>query len=197
MLGPPHGSVLEPCSVAGLPSLLHSVALFRTKDCCKLPSTLSALPQALADLGLQGAFDAVYGSSAGAINSTFFLAGKDWQQSLPAYVSSAHVLAICSACFARLIPGLSAPALILSFRLIPWLPPALPAPGQRTGVQIYHDHIACPEFIDLRRLWSRQSGEGPVKPVLDLSFLIDHVMHSVHPLDWDAVLESPLPLKVG
>ena len=31
--------------------------------------------QALADLGLQGAFDAVYGSSAGAINSTFFLAG--------------------------------------------------------------------------------------------------------------------------
>ncbi|KAI7840064.1 hypothetical protein COHA_006195 [Chlorella ohadii] len=98
--------------------------------------------QALTDLGLQGAFDAVYGSSAGAINSTFFLA------------------------------------------------------GQRTGVQIYHDHIACPEFIDLRRLWSRPSGDGPVKPVLDLSFLIDHVMHSVHPLDWDAVLASPLPLKV-
>ena len=22
-------------------------------------------------------------------------------------------------------------------------------------------------------------------------------MHSVHPLDWDAVLASPLPLKVG
>lgn len=69
--------------------------------------------------------------------------------------------------------------------------------GQRTGVQIYHDHIACQEFIDLRRLWSRQGGEGTTKPVLDLSFLIDHVMHSVHPLDWDAVLASPLPLKVG
>lgn len=94
--------------------------------------------QALSDLGLRDVFDAVYGSSAGAINSTYFIS------------------------------------------------------GQRTGVHIYHDHIASPDFINLKRLWK---GENAA-PVLDLSFLIDHVMHSVHPLDWDAVLRSPLPLKV-
>jgi hypothetical protein len=67
------------------------------------------------------------------------------------------------------------------------------AAGQRTGVEIYHDHIAQPEFIDLKRLWK---GEGAA-PVLNLPFLIDHVMRSVHPLDWQAVLDSPVPLKVG
>lgn len=81
--------------------------------------------------------------------------------------------------------------------------------GQRTGVDIYHQHIACPEFINLRRLrWRGGAGAGASSgslssvdeeptPVLNLSFLIDHVMDSVHPLDWDAVLASPVPLKVG
>ena len=60
-------------------------------------------------------------------------------------------------------------------------------------MEIYHDHISCPEFISLKRLWK---GEG-VAPVLDLGFLVDHVMHSVHPLDWDAALASPVKLNVG
>jgi len=66
--------------------------------------------------------------------------------------------------------------------------------GQRDGVDIYHDYIANEKFIDLKRLsiWSKDS----TSPALDLSFLIDHVMEKEHPLDWDAVLNSPIPLKV-
>ena len=33
-------------------------------------------------------------------------------------------------------------------------------------------------------------------PVLNLSFLMDEVMEDVKPLFWDAVLDSPIPLKV-
>ena len=105
-------------------------------------------------------------------------------------------------------------------------PPAHPSPptacggaGQRDGVDIYHDHIATPDFISLKRLFrggggkmaaaaaaassgpegqelQQQQGSGGKVPVLNLEFLIDHVMHSVLPLDWDAVLQSPVPLKV-
>lgn len=60
-------------------------------------------------------------------------------------------------------------------------------------MEIYHDHIASTEFINLKRLWK---GEGAATPVLNLDFLINHVMRSVHPLDWDAVVASDLPLKV-
>jgi predicted patatin/cPLA2 family phospholipase len=95
--------------------------------------------QALSDLGVRGAFDAVYGSSAGAINGTYFLS------------------------------------------------------GQRDGVAIYHDHIASQEFIDIRRLLSRRPG---LPPALNLDFLLGHVMETVLPLDFDAVLASPIPLKV-
>jgi predicted patatin/cPLA2 family phospholipase len=97
--------------------------------------------QALADMGLRDAFDAVYGASAGAINSTYFLS------------------------------------------------------GQRDGVDIYHRHIASDAFIDLRRLW--KGGRAPgVPPVLNLDMLLGEVMNEVHPLDWNAVISSPIPLKV-
>ena len=44
-----------------------------------LPLLRLVLPrQALNDLGLRNAFDAVYGSSAGAINATYFLSGERW-----------------------------------------------------------------------------------------------------------------------
>lgn len=66
--------------------------------------------------------------------------------------------------------------------------------GQNHGVDIYHDKIACEEFISLRRLWK---GDREGTPVLNLPFLIDHVMQSECPLDWQAVLGSPIPLKVG
>ncbi|KAK9806904.1 hypothetical protein WJX72_006985 [[Myrmecia] bisecta] len=95
--------------------------------------------QALHDLGLKDAFDAVYGSSAGAINATYFLS------------------------------------------------------DQRTGVDIYTEDIANQQFIDLGRLLNRNGDQGPV---LNLKFLLDYVMEEVKPLDWEAVLRSPIPLKV-
>ena len=95
--------------------------------------------QAIGDLGLRNAFDAVYGSSAGAINSTYFLS------------------------------------------------------GQRHGVEIYHKHIASTQFIDLKRLLSSKPG---TPAALNLEFLLDEVMENVLPLDIEAVLQSPIPLKV-
>ena len=66
--------------------------------------------------------------------------------------------------------------------------------GQRDGVDIYHDYIANDKFIDIKRLW--KSGDEMTDPALNLNYLIDHVMEKEHPLDWDAVLNSPIPLKV-
>jgi hypothetical protein len=68
--------------------------------------------------------------------------------------------------------------------------------GQLDGVSIYHDYLCTGEFLSLKRLGLLRRPPEGAPPALDLSFLIDHVMHSVHPLDWDAVLASPLPLKV-
>lgn len=95
--------------------------------------------QALSDLGLRDIFDAVYGSSAGAINATYFLA------------------------------------------------------NQRDGVHIYHNHIASEEFIDLKRLWSRKPG---TPAALNLDLLLGPVIEDIHPLDFDAVLSSDIPLNV-
>ena len=36
----------------------------------------------------------------------------------------------------------------------------------------------------------------PAGPALDLDFLLDYVMHEVKPLDWEAVLNCGVPLKV-
>jgi len=79
--------------------------------------------------------DAVYGSSAGAINATYFLSGQPY------------------------------------------------------GLDIYVDDIANSEFLSLKRFFGRD-------PVMNLDFLIDYVMNEIKPLDWEAVLESPVPLKV-
>lgn len=44
-------------------------------------------------------------------------------------------------------------------------------------MEIYHDHIASPQFINLKRLWRSGGGsDGEPTPVLNLSFLIDEVM---------------------
>lgn len=88
--------------------------------------------------GFDTIFDGVYGSSAGAINSTYFLAQD-------------------------------------------------PAGGD-----IYTNYIANSEFISLYRLLGRRK-----KPVLNISFLLDHVMENVVPLDWDKVVKSSTPLKVA
>jgi predicted patatin/cPLA2 family phospholipase len=87
--------------------------------------------------GLDTVFDAVYGSSAGAINSTFFLA------------------------------------------------------QDARGANIYTNHIANSDFISLSRLVGRRK-----KPVLDISYLLDHVMEEVLPCDWDKVIHAKTPLKI-
>eukprot|EP01024_Parvocaulis_polyphysoides_P034399 TRINITY_DN30442_c1_g1_i1.p1 TRINITY_DN30442_c1_g1~~TRINITY_DN30442_c1_g1_i1.p1 ORF type:complete len:366 (+),score=33.00 TRINITY_DN30442_c1_g1_i1:188-1285(+) len=80
-------------------------------------------------------FDVVYGSSAGAINSTYFLT------------------------------------------------------GETHGLSVYIDDISNTQFVDLRRLFSDD-------PVLDLDFLLEYVMHEKKPLNWEGVIQSPIPLKV-
>ena len=88
------------------------------------------------ELGLLRAFDAVYGSSGGAINGAYLVAGQ--------------------------------------------------APY---GTTVFYNHINNRRFIDPTRLVRR-------RPIVDLGFLFDDVMTSRVPLDVEAVLTSPVPLKV-
>lgn len=65
----------------------------------------------------------------------------------------------------------------------------LPA-GQPAGLDIYTDHLAAgSRFLSLKRYWSSA-------PVMDLDFLLDEVMADTIPLDYQAVIDSELPLKV-
>ena len=87
-------------------------------------------------LGLRDTFDVVYGSSGGASNGVYFVAGQ------AAY-----------------------------------------------GTTIYYNHINSRDFIDLWRPLRN-------KPVVDFHFVTDHVMVKSVILDWKAVMDSPIPLKV-
>lgn len=90
----------------------------------------------LEQLGLRDVFDAVYGSSAGAINAAYFIAGQ------------------CTSCGS-----------------------------------IYYEDVCDRRFINpLRRLAG--------KPVMSLDYLLDQVMTEVKPLDWEAVIASPVRLKI-
>eukprot|EP00882_Tetradesmus_deserticola_P001738 GHRQ01001868.1.p1 GENE.GHRQ01001868.1~~GHRQ01001868.1.p1 ORF type:complete len:467 (+),score=178.06 GHRQ01001868.1:470-1870(+) len=61
---------------------------------------------------------------------------------------------------------------------------------QPAGLDIYADHLAVGNrFLSLKRYWSSQ-------PVMDLNFLLDEVMADTIPLDYQAVIDSDLPLKV-
>jgi len=91
---------------------------------------------ALEHLGLAFVFDAVYGSSAGAINGAYFIAR-----------------------------------------------------GSGVGISIYYQEINNRRFIDpFRALVGR--------PVMSLDYLLDEVMTRIKPLDWRAVIDSPVRLKV-
>jgi predicted patatin/cPLA2 family phospholipase len=91
---------------------------------------------ALEELGLRDLFDAVYGTSAGAINGAFFLADQ--------------------AAF---------------------------------GTTIYYENVNNSRFIARRRIISPG-------PVMSLEFLLDQVIAHEKILDWQAVLDSAVPLKV-
>lgn len=54
---------------------------------------------------------------------------------------------------------------------------------------VYFQELLTPEFISLRRLVGR-------RPVLSLEFLLESVLKGTRPLDWQAVLDSPIPLHV-
>ena len=87
-------------------------------------------------LGLRDAFDVVYGSSGGASNGAYFVAGQ------AAY-----------------------------------------------GTTIYYDHINSRDFINLWRPLRN-------KPIVDFHFVTEDVMVDSVVLDWKAVVDSPIPLKV-
>lgn len=60
-----------------------------------------------------------------------------------------------------------------------------------SGASMYYQDLANRRFISRRRLLSRGR-----RSVLDLDFLVDHVIESVKPLDYEAVLESPIELHI-
>ncbi len=93
--------------------------------------------RALEHLGLLDTFDAVYGSSAGAVNGAFFLASQ--------------------AAF---------------------------------GITIYFEDINNSSFISLGRFATR-------RPVMSLDYLLGEVLTRRKPLDWRAVVGSPVELKVA
>ncbi len=93
--------------------------------------------RALEHLRLLDAFDAVYGSSAGAINGAYFVASQ---------------IASC--------------------------------------ISLYFEDINNASFISLGRFLTR-------RPVMSLDFLLDEVMVRRKVLDWQAVLDSPVELRVA
>jgi predicted patatin/cPLA2 family phospholipase len=54
---------------------------------------------------------------------------------------------------------------------------------------VYYDDLIGGEFFDLRRVMRRQ-------PVLSLDYVLDVVMEKKHPLDYAAVLSSPIELHI-
>lgn len=97
----------------------------------------AGMTAALEQLGLLNAFDAVYGSSAGAINGAYFIAGR---------------AALCTSS--------------------------------------YYEEMTTRGFIDFRRALLRRG------PAVSLDFVLDDVAEEEKPLDWDAVLRSPIALHV-
>ncbi|MFE9426535.1 patatin-like phospholipase family protein [Kitasatospora sp. NPDC006697] len=56
-------------------------------------------------------------------------------------------------------------------------------------LSIYYDDLTTRQFIDFGRALKRQ-------PILNLDYSFDHVMERVKPLDYQAVVDSPIPLAV-
>ncbi len=93
--------------------------------------------RALEQLHLLDAFDAVYGSSAGAVNGAYFIASQ------------------ITSC-----------------------------------ISLYFEDINNARFISLGRFVTR-------RPVMSLDYLLDEVMVRRKTLDWQAILDSPVELKVA
>lgn len=96
----------------------------------------AAMLTALDDLGLTHAFDAIYGSSSGAMNGAYFLTGDGWRR-----------------------------------------------------LRIYWDYLTTPRFIDLKRYFRGN--------ILDLEYTFETVLAELEPLDYNAVLQSDVPLHIA
>jgi len=96
----------------------------------------AAMLTALDDLGLAHAFDAIYGSSSGAMNGAYFLTGEGWRR-----------------------------------------------------LRIYWDYLTTPHFIDLKRYFRGN--------ILDLGYTFETVLAQLEPLDYNAVLNSDVPLHIA
>lgn len=57
------------------------------------------------------------------------------------------------------------------------------------ATSVYYECLNNREFIDFRRFFSG-------KPIVSLDHVLDHVIIKEKILDWKAVLESPIPLKI-
>ena len=136
--------------------------------------------QALHDLGLRDAFDVVYGSSAGAMNATYFLAGQ--RDGVNIY--SDHIANDRFCDMRRLLRkrkgGYGGVDGSRGYRSMDG--------GGGDGV------AAAAAAAALASTSSSDAADPP--PALDLDYLIDYVMSEVIPLDWDAVVQSDVPLKV-
>ena len=118
--------------------------------------------------GFADCFDAVYGSSAGAMNLTYYLANQP--EGIAAYEED-------------LVDGG-----FLDLRRLP----ALQRMGPRKGKKGESMDKSWDESVD------EDPGPDTVRPAMDVSYLVDGVMdHSpTRPLNWDALINSRVPLKV-
>ena len=118
--------------------------------------------------GFVDCFDAVYGSSAGAMNLTYYLANQP--EGIAAYEED-------------LVDGG-----FLDLRRLP----ALQRMGPRKGKKGESMDKSWDESVD------EDPGPDTVRPAMDVSYLVDGVMdHSpTRPLNWDALINSRVPLKV-
>lgn len=57
------------------------------------------------------------------------------------------------------------------------------------GLEFFTKDLASTEFVNAK-------GMKQGRPVINLDYLFEHIMGTVRPLDWNAVLTSPIPLKV-
>ena len=116
--------------------------------------------------GFADCFDAVYGSSAGAMNLTYYLANQP--EGIAAYEED-------------LVDGG-----FLDLRRLPAL--------QRMGPRKGKKGESMDEDVDKKD----DVGDDQVRPAMDVSYLVDGVMdHSpTRPLNWDALINSRVPLKV-
>ena len=116
--------------------------------------------------GFADCFDAVYGSSAGAMNLTYYLANQP--EGIAAYEED-------------LVDGG-----FLDLRRLPAL--------QRIGPRKGKKGESMDEDVDKKD----DVGDDQVRPAMDVSYLVDGVMdHSpTRPLNWDALINSRVPLKV-